>query len=140
MQASLHTPNLTPVVSRSCLTSIDTSPRQRTGRRRTQSDTYRRVALTRSASQALRIQKPMRVPRSYVLRNKSFLLELLKASASKDSGEKDSENSICRITPISQEFHTTTETIGLESIQRKPKNAMKRKSRATAIKLDLFNN
>ena len=123
---------LTPISCRPMANYCNTTPRRRSGKRRTQSDTYRKVALTRSASQALRIQKPIIASRSYSFRNKHLLLELLADSALSDLNKNnEKENSIQKITPALEDSQTSSKSLGNAKIS-------KRKVKATSIKLNLL--
>lgn len=128
------TPLKTPSSCQPVVNSCATTPRRRSGRRRTQSDTYRKVALTRSASQALRIQKPMLASRSYSFRNKPLLLKLLSDSAlSNPIKNVDQENSIQKITPALDDAPPSNKPIVNGKI-----NGTNRKLKANAIKLNLL--
>jgi hypothetical protein len=124
-------PSKTPSSSRTAANFCSSTPRRRSGRKRTQSDTYRKVALTRSASQALRIQKPMLASRSYSLRNKPLILQLLADSGpSNFTKNQDQENSIQRSTLTLDSALTKSTSNGKISTNRKVK--------ATSIKLNLL--
>lgn len=123
------TPSKTPSSCQPIVNFCATTPRRRSGRRRTQSDTYRKVALTRSASQALRIQKPMLASRSYSFRNKPLLLKLLSDSALSNKS-REQENSIQKITPALDDAQTS-------SICNGKLPGTGRKLKANAIKLNL---
>lgn len=124
----------TPNSRRPATNFCASTPRRRSGRKRTQSDTYRKVALTRSASQALRIQKPMLASRSYSLRNKNFILELLADSGlSNSTNIQDQENSIQKITPTLGDAPSSATSAGDKKIV-----GTNGKVKASSIKLNLL--
>jgi hypothetical protein len=124
----VYSPNQTP--PRQCHNTFQkikqkcsTTPRRRSGRKRSQSDTYRKVALTRSASKILK--NKLSTSLSTPLRSKPFLLRILK--------ESSKENTLMNNNTLTKNISTSSSNVN--ETQNPTKELLKK--RASSIKLPL---